>query len=92
LKNATDNIVNTLKSFDDYEDSATKLLAGDFIDQVVIPESNKIIGILLAIKKKQEQIADNSTNTLVQSTGRLRTITIVLGLAIIGIGFLSAYL
>jgi len=92
LKNATDNIVNTLKSFDDYEDSATKLLAGDFIDQVVIPESNKIIGILLAIKKKQEQIADSSTNTLVQSTGRLRTITIVLGLAIIGIGFLSAYL
>ncbi|GHN01256.1 hypothetical protein WSM22_27450 [Cytophagales bacterium WSM2-2] len=92
LKNATDNIVNTLKSFDDYEDSATKLLAGDFIDQVVIPESNKIINILLAIKKKQELIAESSTNTLVASTGRLRTITIVLGFAIIGIGFLSAYL
>jgi len=25
LKNATDNIVNTLKSFDDYEDSANKI-------------------------------------------------------------------
>jgi len=42
LKSATDNIINTLRSFDDYEDPSTKLLAGDFIDQVVIPESNKI--------------------------------------------------
>src|SRR5207344_2905657 len=43
LKGATDNIINTLRKFEDYEDPSTKLLAGDYIDQVVIPESNKII-------------------------------------------------
>src|SRR6478736_812212 len=92
LKGSTDNIINTLRKFEDYEDPSTKLLAGDYIDQVVIPESNKIISILSAIKKKQEDLAESTSKTLVQSTGNLRTITIVLGLAIIGIGFLSATL
>jgi PAS domain S-box-containing protein len=92
LKGATDNIINTLRKFEDYEDPSTKLLAGDYIDQTVIPESNKIIEILTAIKKRQEVLAESTSATLVSSTGNLRTITIVLGLAIIGIGFLSAYL
>ncbi len=91
LKTATDNVINTLRNFDDYEDPTTKLLAGDFIDQVVIPESNKIIEILSVIKKKQEVLAESTAATLVTSTRNLRTITIVLGLAIIAIGFLSAY-
>lgn len=92
LKGSTDNIINTLRKFEDYEDPSTKLLAGDYIDQVVIPESNKIIEILSAIKKRQEVLAESTSATLVESTGNLRIITIVLGLAIIGIGFLSAYL
>lgn len=90
LKGANSNIINTLRKFEDYEDPSTKLLAGDYIDQVVIPESNKIINILSAIKKKQEDLAESTSNALVESTGNLRTITIVLGLAIIVIGFLSA--
>ncbi len=91
LKGANENILGTLKTFDDYEDPATKLLAGDYIDQVVIPESNKIISILTAIKINQEKLSEQTTNTLVKSTRNLRTITIVLGLAIVAIGFLSAY-
>ncbi len=90
LKGATDNIINTLRKFEDYEDPTTKLLSGDYIDQVVIPESNKIINILSAIKKKQEDLAEKTSTTLVESTGNLRIITIVLGFAIIVIGFLSA--
>ncbi len=92
LKGATDNIINTLRTFDDYEDPTTKLLSGDYIDQVVIPESNKIITGLSAIKKRQEDLAEKTSTALVVSTGNLRTITIVLGLAIIVIGFLSASL
>jgi PAS domain S-box-containing protein len=91
LKGASENIINTLKSFDDYEDPSTKLLAGDYIDQEVIPQSNKIIVILSAIKANQEKLAAKTTDTLVVSARNLRTITIVLGLAIIAIGFLSAY-
>jgi PAS domain S-box-containing protein len=92
LKSASDNVINALKSFDDYEDPTTKLLAQDFIDQVVIPDSNKINEILAFLKKKQEELADQSTNTLVDSTGNLRNITMILGIAIIAIGFMSAYL
>lgn len=90
-KSAEDNVINALKSFDDYEDATTKLLAQDFIDQIVIPESNKINAILAFIKKKQEELAEKSTVTLVSSTGRLTIITIALGAIIIAIGFLSAF-
>jgi PAS domain S-box-containing protein len=91
LKGSSENILGTLKSFDDYEDPATKLLAGDYIDQVVIPESNKIISLLTAVKLNQEKLSVATSETLVASTRSLRTITIVLGLAIVAIGFLSAY-
>ncbi len=91
-RSAEDNVINALKSFDDYEDATTKLLAQDFIDQIVIPESNKINSILGYIKKKQEELAEKSTSTLVASTGRLTFITIGLGVIIIVIGFLSAFL
>jgi PAS domain S-box-containing protein len=90
-KSAEDNVINALRSFDDYEDATTKLLAQDFIDQIVIPESNKINAILAFIKKKQEELAEKSTVTLVSSTGRLTIITIALGAIIIAIGFLSAF-
>lgn len=84
------NIINSLSKFEDYDDPTKKLLAGDYVDQMVIPESNTIIGILSTIKSKQESIAESTSNSLVESTGSLRVITIVLGLAIVIIGFLSA--
>ncbi|MBS1488736.1 MAG: PAS domain S-box protein [Bacteroidetes bacterium] len=90
LSGAQINIINTLSKFEDYDDPTKKLLAGDYVDQTVIPESNKIIGILSAIKSKQESLAESTSNTLIQSTGSLRLITIGLGLAIVVIGFLSA--
>ncbi|MBS1920782.1 MAG: GAF domain-containing protein, partial [Bacteroidetes bacterium] len=90
LKGAQANIINSLSKFEDYDDPTKKLLAGDYVDQNVIPESNKIISILSAIKLKQESLAENTSKTLVESTSSLRLITIVLGLAIVIIGFLSA--
>ncbi|MBS1489274.1 MAG: PAS domain S-box protein [Bacteroidetes bacterium] len=90
LKGAQANIINSLSKFEDYDDPTKKLLAGDYVDQNVIPESNKIISILSAIKLKQESLAEKTSKTLVESTSSLRLITIVLGLAIVIIGFLSA--
>lgn len=91
LAGAEENIVTKLRGFDDYEDPTTKLLAGDYVDQVVIPQSNDLIKILSKIKEKQEKLTMESASSLVQSTTNLRTITLVLGLAIIAIGLLSAY-
>ena len=91
LAGAEENIVTKLRGFDDYEDPTTKLLAGDYVDQVVIPQSNELIKILTKIKEKQELLTNQSAADLVQSTTNLRTITLVLGIAIIAIGLLSAY-
>ena len=90
LSGTSENIINTLTGFDAYEDPTTKLLAGDYVDQVIIPQSNTIILILQRIKEKQEILTAESAADLSSSTRNLRTITIVLGLAIIIIGLLSA--
>jgi methyl-accepting chemotaxis protein len=92
LKGTEENIINTLTGFDAYEDPTTKLLAGDYVDQEIIPRSNEIISVLSKIKEKQEKLTIESTEELSKSTTRLRIITLVLGLAIIVLGILSAYL
>ena len=92
LSGTSENIVNTLTGFDAYEDPTTKLLAGDYVDQVIIPQSNNIISILSKIKAKQEALTNESAASLSKSTRDLRTITLVLGLAIIVLGLLSATL
>jgi CHASE3 domain sensor protein len=92
LSGTSENIINTLTGFDAYEDPTTKLLAGDYVDQVIIPQSNNIISILSKIKEKQEALTVESAAGLSKSTRNLRTITLVLGLAIIILGLLSATL
>jgi HAMP domain-containing protein len=92
LSGTTENIINTLTGFDAYEDPTTKLLAGDYVDQVVIPQANKVIEILAKIKEKQELLTAESATAMSRSSKNLSNITLVLGLAIIIIGLLSATL
>jgi hypothetical protein len=92
LKGTEENIMNTLTGFDSYEDPTTKLLAGDYVDQEIIPRSNEIIKLLSKIKEKQEKLTVESIEELSHSTANLRVITLALGLAIIFLGILSAYL
>ncbi|MFM7850670.1 MAG: PAS domain S-box protein [Flammeovirgaceae bacterium] len=92
LSGTQENIMNTLEGFDSYEDATTKLLAGDYVDQVIIPQSNDIVKLLSVIKAKQEQLTKQSVDSMVTSTNRLTGITIILGTAIVIIGFLCAYL
>jgi PAS domain S-box-containing protein len=82
LIGANENIITQLKSFEDYEDPTAKLLAGDYVDQVVIPESNNIIQMLTKLSDRQNKITANSEATLVSSMDRLITggIFVVLGL------------
>jgi CHASE3 domain sensor protein len=92
LSGTSENIINTLTGFDAYEDPTTKLLAGDYVDQVIIPQSNDVIKILSKIKENQEKLTQKSSTELSDSTRNLRNITLILGLAIIILGLLSAYL
>lgn len=92
LSGTQENIMNTLTGFDSYEDPTTKLLAGDYVDQVIIPQSNDIIKLLLIIKVNQERLTVQSSNNLNSSSRNLRNITLILGAAIVVLGFLCAYL
>jgi hypothetical protein len=92
LSGISENIVNTLTGFDAYEDPTTKLLAGDYVDQLIIPQTNALIAILTKIKENQEKLTVKSATDLSSSTRKLRNITWILGLAIIFLGLLSAYL
>lgn len=92
LTGINESIVNTLTGFDAYEDPTTKLLAGDFVEQGITPQSNDIIKLLSIIKAKQVELTEQSTQSLISSTSRLRYITLFLGMAIIILGLLSAYL
>ncbi len=92
LKGTEKSIMNVLVDFDAYEDPTKKFLAGDYVDQEIIPRSNEIIKLLSKIKEKQEKLTVASTEELSHSTANLRVITLALGLAIIFLGILSAYL
>jgi HAMP domain-containing protein len=86
-----DNIVNKLTGFDSYEDPTTKLLAGDFVEQTIIPQSDLIIKTLSTIKKRQEDLTLKSAKELSESSAYLINITGILGAIIIILGLLSAY-
>lgn len=92
LSGTQENIMNTLTGFDSYEDPTTKLLAGDYVDQVIIPQSNDIIKLLSVIKAKQEKLTQESADSMSASSSNLIWITTILGAAIVIIGFLCAYL
>lgn len=90
LDGTKENIINTLTGFDSYEDPTTKLLAGDYVDQVIIPQSNQIIDLLTKIQEKQDELTKKSTETLKSSSKWLRNITLWLGAAIVVFGLVCA--
>jgi GAF domain-containing protein len=91
-KGIEDNIINTLTGFDAYEDPTTKLLAGDYVEQTIIPNSNVVIGMLSRIKGKQEKLTNKSAQELSRSSRNLKRITLFLGSVIVGLGLLFAYI
>jgi PAS domain S-box-containing protein len=92
LSGSKENIQEQLISFESYEDPTAKLLAGDYVDQVVIPESNEIIKILNELLERQTKITKQSENELKASMQSLKNITTITGIAVIAMGLLFAYL
>jgi PAS domain-containing protein/HAMP domain-containing protein len=92
LTQSEDNIVTKLRTFEDYEDGISKLLAGDFVDQEVIPSSDSIIKILTKVQEIQDKITAASEAQLVSATNNLQRNTLVFGIAIIALGLTFAYL
>lgn len=85
-------IMSQLVTFEDYEDPLLKFESDDAIESRVIPMSASIIEKLEEVAQMQQVTTSQSDSNLISVTAQLRNITIILGLVIIVIGLLSAYL
>jgi PAS domain S-box-containing protein len=92
LNGANENVITKLRSFEDYEDGMSKLLAGDYVDQEVIPSSDTIIKILTKLQVSQNKITSDSDANLTDSTNKLQWYTGLFGGAIVALGLLFAFL
>ena len=92
LERANENVTTKLRSFEDYEDGMSKLLAGDYVDQDVIPSSDTLIQILTKLQATQNKITKESETNLTESTGNLQWYTVIFGGAIVLLGLLFAFL
>ncbi len=91
LDNTQKNIVTQLTSFDDYE-GINKILAGDYVDSRIIPDSDSIISILTKVQERQNRITAEAEANLVKATTNLQRNTLLFGIAIIALGLTFAYL
>jgi PAS domain S-box-containing protein len=87
-----DNIMTKLRTFEDYEDPLTKLMAEDAIESQVIPRTNDLAHRLARIAKKQDEITQRSDQEIRDSIQSLFNYTLIVGCGIIVIGLLSAIL
>jgi PAS domain S-box-containing protein len=92
IKVAKENVKDKLLSFENYEDGLTKLLAEDAIESQIIPQSADLIKRLNEVAGLQNKITEASDREITQSTGELYYFTLILGVVIVVLGFVIAYL
>jgi PAS domain S-box-containing protein len=81
-----DNIMTKLRTFEDYEDPLTKLMAEDAIESQVIPRTKDLGHRLDRIAKKQNEITARSDDEIKSSIQSLFSITLIVGCGIIVAG------
>ncbi|MEM9390376.1 MAG: GAF domain-containing protein [Bacteroidota bacterium] len=86
------DIMGQLVNFENYEDPLTKLLAEDAIESQVIPMTANISTRLQAMAKIQEKITQDDDTSFMTATSRIRNITVVLGIVIVIVGLLFAFI
>ncbi|MTI22731.1 PAS domain S-box protein [Fulvivirga sp. RKSG066] len=85
-------VMSQLVTFENYEDPITKFLGEDAIDSQIIPLAASINTILEDVALRQQKITEEASEELQSSVDQLRNITILLGVIIVIIGLLSAYI
>jgi PAS domain S-box-containing protein len=83
-------IMANLRTFENYEDPLTKLLAEDAVESQIIPRTTDLIKRLARISEKQEDVILKSDQQIKDSIETQRTYTFILGAIITAIALLSA--
>ena len=85
-------IMSSLQTFENYEDPMVKLLAEDQIESEILPRTKELKGQLLRLGDEKREEANVAELNLVSSSEQLRQIIIILGIAIVAIGLIFAFM
>ncbi|MFA0961833.1 GAF domain-containing protein [Roseivirga sp. BDSF3-8] len=92
LLNTQEWVMNTLVSFDDYEDFTIKWQAADSIENAVLPRSQALIDDLKKLKETKGEEERLANASIIKASDQLQTTNMVLALLILGIGLSVAWL
>ena len=86
-------VMASLSKFTDYDDPAIKFTAEQTLEDEVIPQTARLIGLLDRVNAGEREIKIREYQNLESYSMRLRTLILVLAIAIVIMGiFLSSYL
>lgn len=84
-------IMESLLTFENYEDPMVKLLAEDQIESEILPRTKNLKAQLQTLGEDKKDEADKAEQNLVASFEQLRQTIIFLGIVIIAIGLIGAF-
>ena len=90
MKIQREEIMNNLKSFDDYEDPMLKFMAEETIESSILGMTTDIIASLEKIITKKDSAAVKAQNDVLESSKSLRQTTVILGIILSVLGILVA--
>jgi signal transduction histidine kinase len=90
---AEKGIMNSLESFQDYDDPVAKLGAEQIVEDVIIPRTTHLINMLEIVAANQRRIKDREYHNLELFSRNLRSLIILISVVILITGIvLSSYL
>jgi PAS domain S-box-containing protein len=85
-----EEIMNTLVSFDDYQDAMTKFSAENVIENNVIPMTAEIIASLDNVISEKDAAAVQAQRDVLDASNRLKQTTIIIGIVLSVLGIVVA--
>ena len=85
------SVMNSLQTFENYEDPMVKLLAEDQIESEVLPRTKELKAQLMGLGDEKREESNTAEENLVTSSDKLKQIIIILGIAIVVIGLIGAF-
>ena len=86
-----EEVMNKLRSFDDYEDPMIKFMAEDAIESTILPQSTNLVSLLDDVIKTKSMQAKQAELAVIDSSIKLKRTTIILGIIISLAGIILAY-
>lgn len=84
-------IMESLVTFEDYEDAIVKFMASESIEREVLPRTDTIIANLNVVLEQQQEESDRYEAEVLQSSNTLRTTSIILAIIFIVLGLIGAF-